>query len=476
MSYYKMVCPYCLNECDNESVLFYGKTSVKADLSGYFGNENKISENNSSEDNWFDANSSDAWLDGASDYSSEIDEDVKKLPDEFTLNECEKISAKVEPLWTKVETAKSDNTVLQGDLLTGVSYVDPEDGQMKRATERICPHCHKTLPKKSGTMPTYMTTLIGHTSAGKTVYLTSFFRKVIMGESFSFGRGGSYGTLRFSSIKYGNNILADLAHSLCEDGILPQTTQDVFSEPIVFQVDYEYNTGKKAAKKSCLMVFIDMKGESDEADMEKRLPIYLKADGYFFMGDTAAISSVARCAGKTVDTRGNMRMVELFEESIIPHMDNGKVNAPSVLMLTKADLLYKYRRELNFPRSNAIVNPNIIRSYDKNYFGLVNNHVMQFLNAYARELEYFVRNNFDDCYVTFSSALGDVVQISDDGRISDPRLIRPVNIYEPLIYILMRIGFIPPFIDYDFINTDNKYQKNLFDEHEKWVDKNCIFW
>ena len=37
--------------------------------------------------------------------------------------------------------------------------------------ERICPHCHNTLPEVIGRYPNYIFSMIGNTSSGKTVYL-----------------------------------------------------------------------------------------------------------------------------------------------------------------------------------------------------------------------------------------------------------------------------------------------------------------
>lgn len=334
------------------------------------------------------------------------------------------------------------------DLLVGFSFKSEVDGVRKRARKRYCPACHCELPSQSGAMPTYVITVMGTSASGKTVYLCALHWLLSHGT----GNMPYHSSLSCVTASRNGNTVYNLSMELFERGILPGTTQIVLTEPLAIQLTYEIG----GSSKKCLFALADMRGEDlasdDGSNLLLRSEFFSRADGFMVLISPLNIPALAhrfsQYGGAEGSTAVHTVLMQNINDYILPSFPGGQIIAPAVVMLSKSDLLINNASYLQIPRYNAVVAPNPPIMFTGTYFQSQYNGTRQIVSADA-QLHQYLNNCFSDPYYTSISSLGPNVNVGTDTSgnriITNPNLINPLRVVDPVIYLLMRFGFLPAF-------------------------------
>lgn len=474
MGHYPIKCIRCTKIIKNDEVLFDTKnvvTSMVDLLRGTQGVQRARNDSNqpSQKNRW----------------DSEDDSDTPKnrqitLSDKMTLPELrdfvatQKKRGVCQPKYLPVEVspdfADAEGTENEG-LLTEIAFSPQEGGAVVRASTRYCPHCFNELPKQAGFMPTYIVTLIGTSSSGKTVYLCAL--NMILSST----EGGLpyRSTLSSVSGNSASHIIKIASNDLFYKGKLPPTTQNLLSEPLVFVLTYRF----QKYKKQCILALTDMRGEDmiqlDGANLRQRGEYFSGADGFLFVVSPLNMDKIlaklppeiGKEERKTPHIHEEMRRV--VSGALLTHFPYAVIDAPSVVMLSKCDILKLYFREIRLPQYNAVVAKEPTYRYTGGYFETQKDGVSNILKQYDWQLFDFLRNSFSAAEYTSSSSIGPFATIEDtnqDRVVKNPNRIQPIRIQDPIILLLMRLGFLPKFsgMEVDTIEANDHLMK-------KWVEE-----
>lgn len=370
------------------------------------------------------------------------------------------------PEWQKVSVTPDFRGVdiddPSDDLLVGFSFPTSDDGSRRRARRRYCPACHCELPSQSGAMPTYVVTVMGTSSSGKTVYLCA------LNWLLSHGNGRlPYGSsMSCVTANRSGNLISELSANLFENGTLPATTQILWTEPLVIQINYEI-AGKR---KKCLLTLSDMRGEDLTSKEGDRLLVksefFSRADGFMVLISPLNIPGIAsyfrnlqmrqegnngqgqQNVGAENSTTVHSALMNNINDYLLPYFDNGRITSPSVVMLSKCDLLKNHARMLNIPMWNAVVAAEPPIKYTGTYFANQYKGARTIVSA-DNQLQLFLQSSFSDPYYTSFSSLGQNAVVSVDQvnnkTVTNPNYLNPLRVMDPVIYLLIRFGFLPEF-------------------------------
>ncbi len=152
--YYKVVCPFCLEECDVWELEFRSLSIAETD--------------------------------DEEGYQRTVDEKYKKfwqdmkLPKRdvdkgFVLNVDDTQNVISVKLW------ENDEWIPAGEVSRkAVKCVRDKYGNISK--QHICPKCHNDLPAAIGRYPNYIISMMGNTTSGKTVYMSRLLLSLISGE------------------------------------------------------------------------------------------------------------------------------------------------------------------------------------------------------------------------------------------------------------------------------------------------------
>jgi len=90
----------------------------------------------------------------------------------------------------------------------------------------------------------------------------------------------------------------------------------------------------------------------------------------------------------------------------------------------------------------------------------------------SRGLSNFLDQTFFSPYYISVSALGAAVKVSGD-NLDNFRLIHPIRVEEPLLYLLMRLNFVPPFFRGEFYDAPqrvvNEWGRNFAENWDEQI-------
>lgn len=458
MGHYPIKCIRCARIISNDDVLFHTGnviTNMEAHLRGTQSPKARVTEQTASAKKSF----WDADEDDENAGQKKAKDKPQKLKDKMTFVELLEYSQSQKngvctPQYQHVDVtpdfADAEGVETDQDLLVGVYFTAQEGGATVRAWDRYCPYCEKELPKRSGQMPTYNITLIGTTSSGKTVYLCA------LNAILSSARGGLPYRSRLSSVSgnSANNAIITASSNLFNKGILPNTTQSLLNEPLVFEMTYQLQNYQK----HCLFALTDMRGEDmvevGGANLMTRAQFLAKADGFLFIISPLNMPSVLNLLPRNegVAERENMaihqQLTSQISDYLLSFFENGKIETPCVAMLSKSDILKKYRSNLGIPPYNAVVAKDLDYPYTRSYFRGQMNGVIELLKHFDPNLGAYIQTYFPYTDYTSFSSLGPyaVIQGEGDNRtIQNVNAIYPYRVPDPVILLLMRLGFLPQF-------------------------------
>lgn len=344
-----------------------------------------------------------------------------------------------------------------------------------------CPFCHNEIIPLAGKLPMYLVSLLGPSSAGKTVYLT-ILHMVLSGKIYRL----PHGFLSFENLGAMGKEFQSFALNIRRKNELPSTTQENRKDPYLMRVSYTAVPNSTEANKQCLLGLIDMRGEMLQGERNDDLtdynvPQFKEASGFIMMVDPETLEGVYNrlpeqyFGGRKIEqldlTIGSMK--EAIMECITAQM--GKIRRPSVVALAKEDILLKNYAQLGIPLSQPVIAPNfkpVPNTFlGKTYYEPMNRSTRECIRYLSGSFTTFLDNTFTNPYFVSISALGSLVQIAGN-KIDNFEKIRPVRVEEPLLRLLMDFNFIPPFYREEYYEEPEAVMKTWGKVYaENWSDE-----
>lgn len=129
ISFYDIVCPYCFSKFHHEEVVFRAAHDRDDDEA----------------------------------FALQEDEKLNHYRAGFGLAPIDELEAVIDPA-----RISNEHKIYSNHVLTGVM-----DSYSVVTKIRLCPHCHNDLPITAGKYPSNIVSIVGATSVGKTVYMTT---------------------------------------------------------------------------------------------------------------------------------------------------------------------------------------------------------------------------------------------------------------------------------------------------------------
>ena len=157
-----------------------------------------------------------------------------------------------------------------------------------------------------------------------------------------------------------------------------------------------------------------------------------------------------------------------INEYILPFFPNGVISAPCAVMMSKCDILMNNVDRLGIPRANAVVAAELPDfRFTRTYFQSQDSGSRAIVKC-DQPLYFFLQNAFSKSYFTSFSSLGQNVAIAEDDngnqRIQNPNALRPIRVVDPVIYLLMSVGFLPQFYKMEIGNSFRDQNRRLMEE------------
>jgi len=470
--YYPIKCPYCLKDNSNDTVLFnVDDLGTKC--------SNKLEE------------CLPELKKGKRFYTYA---ELKELLDKNTNSSYIIEFAKRPNSFKGIQNIALQNKEYSDDMLLTSISVEIVDNVTKlpfvsaHTLDRYC-ECKNKLVRNSGTIPSFMFTLLGSRNAGKTTYLLSLFQELsIKGKDVLIP--GMEITVNNLAIKEKNpSNIRTMAYELFDEGILPINTLASDNEPLALEVQVKY-MGVDVS--NALLFFKDMPGEwftntgSENLDLMNNQ--FLKFNGYIVVFDPNCFETPLS-TGETEVDEDSKKYISLLADTIRNNivMPRGEIRLkqPAVAIVTKCDAFYHVNNEGAIAAKNiSYSTPPLALSTSTMNFQKVNKGVYCMLEQFSQSSISLMDSNFDNhFYFMVSSFLksGDVIlekvdhekiTTEEDGsgkkiekkttevrtKIKNPELLDPWNVTAPLLRLLMdaEIAVLPPFHTLDLWSVEDE--------------------
>ena len=396
--FYDIVCPYCFAKFHHENVVF---------RAGHHREDDEA-------------------------FHLQEDEKLNQYRAKFGLAPIDELEAWIDP-----STIADENKLYSDNVLVGVS-----DRYSVVTRNRLCPECHNDLPVTAGKYPSNIISIVGATSVGKSVYITSLIRTLQRVTASNF---------EAACLPLNNSISRRFRDEyeipLFESGNLFEATASTKrQEPFIFQFVF-----KNDDRAPLTLVFFDVAGEGmTQKDYLQLHASHIKnSAGILFLVDPIQIRAIrekmiyqmGENPGKIVGIADEPRevVISLFED-FISQQENSKTNIPTAVVLTKSDLLHALRSEDGeYIQSNSNVFRNVIHRGFLNLdeFENINGEIKRFLSKVDIPFVDAVDVYFKDTAYFAVSALGsNPVNQQVNGIIS------PIRVDEPFIWLMYKLGYI----------------------------------
>ena len=228
----------------------------------------------------------------------------------------------------------------------------------KESYVRLCPHCHNVLPKQYGKYPVKFFSVVGVTSAGKTVYLNQLL-----------GSMNRYLQQIGLTLLYPDEAAEELRSITSEDDVLPMATYaDSLRPPLSFAVM------DQAAQRYYTLVFYDIAGENCvRADRMRSYGPYIEhADGILMLIDPVQFPQLAaeiRIMNPGAATGGTVAyatdvLKAMYENFLLQNVDRKqRVLTPIAFTISKSDLLDPIIRQDPYYNGAFMLKPNVTVKY-----------------------------------------------------------------------------------------------------------------
>ncbi|MEH7250779.1 hypothetical protein V7111_01425 [Neobacillus niacini] len=398
LPFYDIVCPYCFSKFHHEDVVFRAAHHRDDDEA----------------------------------LALQEDEALNHYREKFGLAPIDELEAIIHP-----SMIPDENKLYSDRVLMGVS-----DKYSVVTRNRLCPECHNDLPVTAGKHPSNIVSIVGATSVGKSVYMTSLIHTLQRKTANNFDA---------ACIPLDNGISRRFRQEyeipLFENGNLLNSTQKTRrQEPFIFQFVF-----KDEDQSPLTLVFFDVAGEGmTDKDYIKLHASHIKnSSGILFLVDPMQIRTIreklihlmGEKPGEIVGQADEPRevVISLFGD-FIAHQENSKTKIPTAVVLTKSDLLGALAQENgDYIRSNSNVFHNVTHRdhLNLNEFENINGEIRRFLEqvdiAFINALDVYFK---DTAFFAVSALGSNPVDRQVNGIIS------PIRVDEPFIWLLYKLGFI----------------------------------
>jgi hypothetical protein len=398
LPFYAIVCPFCFSKFQHEDVVFRAAHHRDDDEA----------------------------------LALQEDELLNKYREKFGLAGIDELEAIIYP-----SMIPDENKLISDHVLMGVS-----DKYSVVTRNRLCPSCHNDLPVTAGKHPSNIVSIVGATSVGKSVYMTSLIHMLQHVTANNFDAA----CLPLDN-EISRRFRQDYEIPLFEDGkLLGSTLKSNRQEPFIFQFVF-----KDEDKSPLTLVFFDVAGEgmTDKEYIKLHAAHIKNSAGILFLVDPMQIRAIreklihqmGERPGEIVAQGDEPRevVISLFGD-FIAHLENSKTTIPTAVVLTKSDLLNALQHDDGeYIRTNSNVFRNVEhRGYlDLDEFENINGETRRFLEKvdipFVNALDVYFK---DTAYFAVSALGSNPTEQQVNGIIS------PIRVDEPFIWLLYKLGFI----------------------------------
>jgi GTPase SAR1 family protein len=398
LPFYDIICPYCFSKFHHEMVVFRATHHHDDDET----------------------------------LALQEDEILNQYREKFGLSPIDELEAVIVP-----SMIPDEHKIYSNKLLVGVS-----DKYSVITKNRLCPECHNDLPVTAGKHPSNIVSIVGATSVGKSVYMTSLIHSLQRKTANNFNA---------ACIPLDNTISRRFRQEyeipLFENGSLLESTRTTRrQEPFIFQFVF-----KDEDTPPLTLVFFDVAGEglTDKEYIKLHAAHIKNSAGILFLVDPMQIRTIrekliyqmGENPGEIVGQAEEPRevIISLFGDFIV-HQENSRTSIPTAFVLTKSDLLHALKDEDGeYFRQNSNVFRNVSHQDYLNLdeFENINGEIRRFLEKVDLPFVNALDVYFKDTSFFAISALGsNPVNQQINGIIS------PIRVDEPFIWLLYKLGFI----------------------------------
>jgi hypothetical protein len=331
----------------------------------------------------------------------------------------------------------AENMLFSDHVLMGVS-----DKYSVVTRNRLCPSCHNDLPVTAAKHPSNIVSIVGATSVGKSVYMTSLIHTLQHVTANNFNAA----CLPLDN-EISRRFRQDYEIPLFEKGSLfAPTAKSKRQEPFIFQFIF-----KDEGQSPLTLVFFDVAGEgmTDKEYIKLHAAHIKNSAGILFLVDPMQIRAIrekmihqmGEKPGEIVAQGDEPRevVISLFGD-FIAHLENSKTTIPTAVVLTKSDLLNTLKHDdSEYIRANSNVFRNVEHRghLDLDEFENINGEIRRFLEKVDIPFVNALDVYFKDTSYFAVSALG-----SNPNEQQVTGIISPIRVDEPFIWLLYKLGFI----------------------------------
>lgn len=394
--FYDIVCPYCFEKYQPEDVVFRAAHHLEDD------------EN----------------------YALQEDEELNKYRAKFGMDSAPEMEAVLHPKYIH-----DDDKVYADGVLAAIT-----DSHGIVTRKRLCPACHNELPINAGKVPSNIISIVGASSVGKSVYMTSLIHTLQNTTAYNFNAACmplNADVSRKFKEKYEDPIF--------ENGRMLQSTRLELQEPYIFQLIF-----KNENQAPLTLVFFDVPGEGMvDQDFLSIFASHIKnSAGILFLVDPLQIKSIRERMLIHLDNHGDLSeryaeprdvILNLFE-NFIGHQDKGKTSIPTAVILTKSDLLNTLAEE-----DGAYIRPNSNLFNNYVHTGALNLIEFENINGEVRRLIEKIDRPFKDALdVYFTNTAFFAVSALGANPVNKEiaGVVNPIRVDEPVIWLLNQLGYI----------------------------------
>lgn len=301
-----------------------------------------------------------------------------------------------------------------------------EDCYGRETQDRVCPHCHNPLPPNYGKYPVKFLSVIGISSAGKTVFLSKLIQRIT---SYAAGLGMSALPANESS----RNFIKD--NKVAKDTPLPGGTPvEYLSQPLFYNLTYRLN-GKYEKR---MFVIYDIAGEIcvNTAKIHRYAKFVQHSDGMFILLDPQQFSCLGgKAPGLVENVLSTINNV---------FADTGINTVPLALCISKSDIMRQANLlpEICFTDVRTIDDGNGNKLFCATDYNEISNYLSNLFEKNESDIKVALEMNYRNFnYFAFTTLNCNVIT-DENGQQFPEKEPEPKRIEEPLFWMFKQFGFI----------------------------------
>ncbi|WP_040951453.1 TRAFAC clade GTPase domain-containing protein [Gorillibacterium massiliense] len=366
------------------------------------------------------------------DFALQEDQALDEYRAKFNLDSVGDVEAVISP-----RTIPEENKIYSDNVLVGIT---DRHGILTR--RRLCPYCHNELPIPAGKVPSNIISIVGATSVGKSVYMTSLIHTLQHVTASNF-----HAACIPMNADISRRFRTYYEEPIFEQGMMLGATQKIEKmEPFIFNFVFKDETLPPLT-----LAFFDVAGEgmTDRNYLDIYAAHIKNSAGILFMVDPLQIKtirdrlivSLGEETGDLANRHAEPRdvIISMFE-NFIGHQEKSKTDIPTAIVLTKSDMLKHLREEDgDYIDTNSNVFRNVVHSEYLNLheFTNIDGEIRRFIEKVDRPFKDAVDVYFNNTAYFAVSALG-----SNPVNKQLERVVTPIRVDEPFVWLLHKLEYI----------------------------------